>query len=99
MDKAADAEKEYEQDAIQHYLIDTTMPIIVRDSDRFFIGGTGTLFKIAERRFLITAAMPRSIRRRSGIFQLRTKPVSFTLSVQENWLHTQKRTWTFASTS
>jgi hypothetical protein len=56
MDSNSFALAEHERSAIRDFLIQVTIPIIIAEGDRFGIAGTGTLFKIANRRFLVTAA-------------------------------------------
>jgi len=51
-----DAEAEHERNAIQNFLIEVTLPIIATVQDTFCIIGTGTLFRIANRLFLVSAA-------------------------------------------
>lgn len=46
----------HERTAIRDYLIQVTLPIIIEQNGQFGIVGTGTLFKIADRRFLVSAA-------------------------------------------
>jgi hypothetical protein len=46
----------YEKSAIHDFFIHITLPILVREGDKFGVIATGTLFKIAGRSFLITAA-------------------------------------------
>lgn len=46
----------YERAAIHDFFIHTTMPILIQEGDQFGIIATGTLFKIAEKSFLVTAA-------------------------------------------
>jgi hypothetical protein len=47
---------ESERAAIHDFFIHATMPILVQEGDQFGIIATGTLFKIAGKSFLITAA-------------------------------------------
>jgi hypothetical protein len=47
---------EHENNALHNFFIQVSLPIITTEGDQFFIIGTGTLFKIAGRHFLITAA-------------------------------------------
>jgi hypothetical protein len=47
---------EAEKSAIHDFFIHSQMPILVGDGERFGIVGTSTLFKIAGRSFLVTAA-------------------------------------------
>lgn len=55
MDTALQAAGSYERNAIHNFFIDVTLPIITQIGDQFAVIGTGTLFKIAGFRFLITA--------------------------------------------
>jgi hypothetical protein len=56
METDSRALEKQERSAVRDYLIQVTLPIILERDGRFGIAGTGTLFKIADRRFLISAA-------------------------------------------
>src|SRR5690242_20350750 len=56
METDSRALKEHERSAVRDYLIQVTLPIILEKDGQFGIAGTGTLFKIAGRHFLISAA-------------------------------------------
>lgn len=56
MDNDLKAANEAEQTAIHNFLIDVTIPIITKIDDQYVVIGTGTLFRVAGRRFLITTA-------------------------------------------
>lgn len=47
---------DHQQNAIHNFLIEVTLPIIAVEKDEFVIIGTGTLFTIAGRLFLVSAA-------------------------------------------
>jgi hypothetical protein len=56
MDTDSRALAEHERSAVHKFLIQVTLPIIIEEDGQFGIAGTGTLFKIADRHFLISAA-------------------------------------------
>jgi hypothetical protein len=45
-----------EKEAIHDFFIRVTLPILIQQDEQFGIAATGTLFKIAGRRFIVTAA-------------------------------------------
>jgi len=49
-------ESEAEKRAIHDFFISVTLPILIEETGQFGIAATGTLFKIAGRHFLVTAA-------------------------------------------
>jgi hypothetical protein len=55
VDSALQAASDHEKNALRNFFIEVTLPIIAEVKDQFAIIGTGTLFKIAGRKFLITA--------------------------------------------
>jgi hypothetical protein len=56
MDLDSRALSEHERSAVRDFLIQVTLPIIIEKGGSFGVVGTGTLFKIADRHFLISAA-------------------------------------------
>ncbi len=49
-------ESEYENNALHNFFIHATLPLIAKIGEEFCVIGTGTLFKIAGRHFIVTAA-------------------------------------------